>query len=247
MLAQAESSIYNDHDYKRAIRDYQTLLDKYPSTIYAASAQFMMGMCYGWQFEPQKQIQAFQKAVENYPSASAYYYLASAYQRQGQFKEALEQYNALLQNYPDTYYWQRLLAEYNIAQCIESSRRFDEAIEQYDKFLAQHGESTEFKELVESARIASEKLKLGANLPFLGVGLRRIGDRVVVTRVISGSAAERSGIQKGDAILAIDEDAVTSTQSVVTAIVRKQIGNTVRITILRKGERVEIQAVLGKM
>ncbi|HIE27104.1 TPA: tetratricopeptide repeat protein [Candidatus Poribacteria bacterium] len=196
LLAQAESSIYNDYDYRKAIRDYQTLIDKYPSTIYAASAQLMMGMCYGWLFEPQKQIQTFQKAAENYPNASVHYYLASAYQRQGRFKEALEQYKALLQNYPDTYYWQRLLAEYNIAQCLGNLQRFDEAIEQYDKFLAQYGEATEFKELVASARIAFEKLKRGVNLPFLGVGLRRLGDRVVVTRVISGSAAEMSGIQK---------------------------------------------------
>jgi len=247
LLAQAESSIYNDYDYRKAIRDYQTLIDKYPSTIYAASAQLMMGMCYGWLFEPQKQIQTFQKAAENYPNASVHYYLASAYQRQGRFKEALEQYKALLQNYPDTYYWQRLLAEYNIAQCLGNLQRFDEAIEQYDKFLAQYGEATEFKELVASARIAFEKLKRGVNLPFLGVGLRRLGDRVVVTRVISGSAAEMSGIQKGDAILAIDEDAVASPQSVVEAIVRKQIGDAVRVTILRKGEKFELQAVLGKM
>jgi len=246
LLAQAESSIYNDHDYKRAIRDYQILIDKYPSTIYAASAQFMMGMCYGWLFEPQKQIQAFQKAVENYPDASAYYYLASTYQRQGQFKEALEQYKALLQNYPDTYYWQRLLAEYNLAQCLESSQRFDEAIEQYDKFLAQYGESTEFKELVESARIASEKLKLGANLPFLGVGLRRIGDRVVVTRVISGSAAEQAGIQKGDVILSVDEKEIQYPKSVVATVISKNIGDTVVVTIIRDNQKLDISATLGK-
>jgi len=247
LLRQAESSIYNDCEYRKAIQDYQTLIDKYPSTIYAASAQFMMGMCYGWLFEPQKQIQALEKTADNYPSASAHYYLASAYQRQGRFKEALEQYKVLLQNYPDTYYWQRLLADYNIAQCLESSQSFGDAIEQYDKFLAQYEESAEFKELIESAWIASEKLKRGVDLPFLGVGLRLLGGKVVVNRVISGSAAEGGGIQKGDAILAIDEESVTSPQSVVAAIVKKQIGDTVRVTILRKGAELEVQAVLGRM
>jgi S1-C subfamily serine protease len=101
--------------------------------------------------------------------------------------------------------------------------------------------------LYSSTRIALEYLKRSSDtLPFLGVGLRRIDGKVVVTKVIEGSAAEQAGIQKGDVILAVDEKEIQYPKSVVAAVISKNIGDTVVVTIMRDNQKIDTSATLRK-
>ena len=81
-------------------------------------------------------------------------------------------------------------------------------------------------------------------MPFLGVALRKIDDKVVVTRVIPGSAAYIAGIQKDDVILSIDGERVRYPKEVTAVVVRKKVGDEVKITLMRYGKKLEIAATL---
>lgn len=69
----------------------------------------------------------------------------------------------------------------------------------------------------------------------------------VVSRVDSGSAAEKAGIEPGDIILAINGQEIRNGSSQIkTAIGLLQIGDTVSIEIMRGEDRKTLQAVIGK-
>ena len=69
----------------------------------------------------------------------------------------------------------------------------------------------------------------------------------VVSRVDSGSPAEKAGIEPGDIIVAVNGQEIRNgTSQIKTAIGLLQIGDTVSIDILRGEERKTVQAVIGK-
>ena len=78
---------------------------------------------------------------------------------------------------------------------------------------------------------------------------------VVVLRVAPGSAADQAGMQgatispdgevvPGDIILSIDETPVESVGKLLAGLDRYQIGDTVRVTISRKGSRLTLDVTL---
>lgn len=67
----------------------------------------------------------------------------------------------------------------------------------------------------------------------------------VVLEVSAGSAAEASGLQAGDLITAIDGEAVTSPEDVGDAIRDSDPGDAIRLTVVRAGSEISIEAVLG--
>ena len=75
--------------------------------------------------------------------------------------------------------------------------------------------------------------------------MRRIDGKVVVTRVIEGSAAERAGIQKGDVILSVDGAEIQYPKGIVAAVISQNIGDTVVVSIMRGHEQLDISATLG--
>lgn len=71
---------------------------------------------------------------------------------------------------------------------------------------------------------------------------------VWIESVVPGSAAEEAGLQLGDVILSIDDvilDADRSLAYVLSDYLLIQPGDTVTLTLMRKGKRVELQATLG--
>ena len=68
---------------------------------------------------------------------------------------------------------------------------------------------------------------------------------VRVHDVVDGSPAASSGVRAGDLILAVDGRAVRSMWSLVLAVRRHQIGETVTIDVLRDGTPLELSAVLA--
>jgi S1-C subfamily serine protease len=87
---------------------------------------------------------------------------------------------------------------------------------------------------------------------------KRLGVKgVAVMAVEPGSPAERAGLRParigrsggivpGDMILAVDGKAVDTAGALVTRLDEKKVGETVTLTLLREGKRVEAPATLGK-
>ncbi|MFO7571891.1 MAG: trypsin-like peptidase domain-containing protein [Gaiellaceae bacterium] len=106
-------------------------------------------------------------------------------------------------------------------------------------------------QLVESGR---------AEHAYLGVTLVTTSDGVAVAEVRSGTPAEEAGIRGatgsrlmdgqeipvgGDVIVAFDGKAVSSAAALQSAVDARRPGDTVSVTVLRKGERVTIEVTLG--
>ncbi len=68
---------------------------------------------------------------------------------------------------------------------------------------------------------------------------------VRVHDVVDGSPAASSGVRAGDLIVAVDGRTVRSMWSLVLAVRRHQIGETVTINVLRDGTPLELSAVLA--
>lgn len=68
----------------------------------------------------------------------------------------------------------------------------------------------------------------------------------LVQEIVSGSAAEKAGVQVGDVIVAIDGEAVTSAASLRTMVGVKRSGDSVKIDVLRDGKRRTMTAKLDE-
>jgi hypothetical protein len=87
---------------------------------------------------------------------------------------------------------------------------------------------------------SSRRASLGTmpDFSFEGPGVR-------VQQVMPGSAAEESGILAGDVIVAIDGEEITDLRSFSGLLKVRAPGDTVEVTVLRKGEAQIFEAVLG--
>lgn len=68
----------------------------------------------------------------------------------------------------------------------------------------------------------------------------------LVSQVFSGSAAEAAGIQAGDVIVAVDGEPLRKAADLRLKMALTRIGSTVDIRLLRRGEPMEVQAVLAE-
>jgi len=70
---------------------------------------------------------------------------------------------------------------------------------------------------------------------------------VFIADVVSGSAAEKGGVESGDVVVAVDGMAVNSSSELQEKIARKNPGDEVRLSVLRDGKRHELKVVLAAM
>ena len=66
-----------------------------------------------------------------------------------------------------------------------------------------------------------------------------------VAEVVSGSPADEAGIQKGDIIVAMDGEEITSADGMVLAVRSHEIGDTVTVTVVRGTETKNLTVTLG--
>lgn len=93
------------------------------------------------------------------------------------------------------------------------------------------------------------------NRPFMGVEYRMISRQMAVLNeipegayimsVVSGSPAEKAGIEAEDIIIRIDGAKVTDSNDLAKIIGKQKVGNTVELVIWRNGKEVSLKAVLG--
>jgi predicted metalloprotease with PDZ domain len=87
-------------------------------------------------------------------------------------------------------------------------------------------------------------------ITWLGVAIRDAGydtRGAVVLEVFAGSPADRAGIEPGDRILSVAGSCARTARDVVTLIRRAEAGERVPIGVLRRGERVWLEAELSSL
>lgn len=67
---------------------------------------------------------------------------------------------------------------------------------------------------------------------------------VVITRVSEGSLAEQSGLEQGDVVLKAGSQPVNSRRELMTVVAQKFAGDTLDLTVLRKGQKRIISTTL---
>ena len=93
------------------------------------------------------------------------------------------------------------------------------------------------------------------NRPYLGVSYQiitrevairnEIAEGAYVERVVEGSAAEKSGIQRGDIITKFDGEKISESKGGLAGfIAKKKVGDTITITVYRDGKTLEFKATL---
>jgi len=93
------------------------------------------------------------------------------------------------------------------------------------------------------------------NRPYLGVGYKTvtrdlslmndIPEGAYVERVVSGSPADKAGVQQGDIITKIDDERVGEGNGELIAIIgRKKVNDTISMTIWRDGKTTDVKATL---
>jgi Do/DeqQ family serine protease len=70
---------------------------------------------------------------------------------------------------------------------------------------------------------------------------------VVIESVVEGSPAEKAGVQKGDVIVAVNEQPVTAPQELTRRIVGTSPGTRVQLSVVRKGKPLNLPVELGRL
>ena len=70
---------------------------------------------------------------------------------------------------------------------------------------------------------------------------------VVIENVVEGSPAAKAGVQKGDVIVAVNDQAIAAPQELTRRIVGTAPGTRVQISVLRKGKPLQLPVELGQL
>ncbi len=85
----------------------------------------------------------------------------------------------------------------------------------------------------------NENLAMSFGLPAETVG-------VLVADVIAGDPADKAGLKAGDIIVGIDSETVEESRELINMIGAKNPNETVRLTIIRDGDRMQLPVKLGE-
>lgn len=98
-------------------------------------------------------------------------------------------------------------------------------------------------------RIELDRGHLGVNVQEVSGGLGEyfgVEEGVLVTEVLDGSAAEEAGMKAGDVITAIDGEKVADTRELTDTLGDKEDGETVEVSLVRKGKPLSLKVTLEK-
>ncbi|MFO0913466.1 MAG: trypsin-like peptidase domain-containing protein [Pirellulales bacterium] len=93
--------------------------------------------------------------------------------------------------------------------------------------------------------VSATTSRVGRERPLLGIRMHRELDRPEVSDVIRGSAAESAGIQPGDQILAVDQQAVSDKHELIRLIGKHWPGEPLELKLLRGEEKMDLSVSLG--
>jgi putative serine protease PepD len=105
----------------------------------------------------------------------------------------------------------------------------------------------------EARSIASQLISTGtATHPYLGVaskdGVVTYGSAkraaAVLASVVSGTPADKAGLQTGDAVIAVDGNSIDGSLSLVAQVREHNVGDQVNLTVVRGGQSKNIEVTL---
>ena len=95
--------------------------------------------------------------------------------------------------------------------------------------------------------------------PWVGIGLQDLSEDLVksfnlkeregvlINQVFEGSPAEKAGLKPGDIVTDVDGTKVKSSQELVKEVLKKAVGQEIRLGIIREGNRLEISLTTAQM
>jgi len=97
-------------------------------------------------------------------------------------------------------------------------------------------------------RVADQLISTGrAQLPFLGISGQNLPEDkgALIQEIVSGGPAQRAGLREGDIIVELDGQAIRSMDELISTLIQKEVGSTIRITYERDGNRRTAEARLA--
>jgi len=213
-------------------------------SAYAPTAMLMIALAFGHTKQYELQTKVLEISVEKYPNSISHLYLGMAYQNQDKYKEALEQYKIVINDYPNASPWQSLTAYYNAAECAKKLGNMDEAKGYYKKIMDMY--SSINSPMVGDVEREILKIERGGKLPFLGLGFRyrESKEGAYITTVFKNGPCKDAGVQRSDLLLAIDSEKTPDPNVAVKIIAKKNIGDKIVLSIKRGEDTLEIPVTL---
>ncbi|MGB2783834.1 MAG: tetratricopeptide repeat protein [Atribacterota bacterium] len=135
---------YNSSEYTNALTTFQQLINDFPESQYAASAQYYIG--YINEKKLGYYIQAlleYQELIDNYPDSSyaddAQLGIGNCYYATYDYSHAIEAYQQLIDDYPGSSLL--ALAQYSIAQSYRKLANYTQAVIEFNKVIDNYPES----------------------------------------------------------------------------------------------------------
>lgn len=94
--------------------------------------------------------------------------------------------------------------------------------------------------------------------PYMGVSFQAINPQIAeryslgaqwgvyITKVSSGSPADKAGLKEGDIITQVGEAALDETHSYINTLYTHKPGETINLTVIREGKSMQLQITLGE-
>lgn len=128
------------HDCRRAIVEYQRLIDDFETVINDDLYQHRIAMCFYEILNFEQSKLEFYKLVNNYPSSQyvddSYYQIANILQAQGALESAQGAYKLYLARYPEGEF--AVDAKFNLAATLEEMENLDEALRMYQQVFDEY-------------------------------------------------------------------------------------------------------------
>jgi len=95
--------------------------------------------------------------------------------------------------------------------------------------------------------------------PWVGIGLQDLTEDLVksfnlkdkagalINQVFEGSPAEKAGLKAGDIVIDIDGTKIRNSQDLVKEVLKKNVGQNIRLGIIREGKTMEIPVTTAQM
>ncbi len=120
----------------------------------------------------------------------------------------------------------------------------------YDKFVSGRNVWTQKQkedDFLRGGQRRHRKRMVSDNKPSLGVVLQKGDDDIIkIDEVMKGSAAEKAGLQAGDIITKIDKADMLSIDQAVSTIKAHEVGDEIKLKIIRDGKKKTLRATLQK-
>jgi carboxyl-terminal processing protease len=122
----------------------------------------------------------------------------------------------------------------------------DDARKAIDTMLSSLGDR--YTRYLDPSAFAGEKQAIESKLFGIGVQLDRKDNKIIVVAPVADTPAEKAGLRPKDEIIEVDGKPVAGMElAPVSNLIRGSIGTTVKLAILRDGQRLEYSIVRGEI